>query len=149
MLATLSRWRSGVQIPSGTLFTRPNKDSIALAEHWRAQVAVTHPPSGFGGSTPSRRIRSHMAKWWNLADTRHSKCRAARRGSSNLPVATAGRPRGCPGAQQAFIRPVRQVRYRDLQISCQSSVVSHQLSVISCQSSVISWQLSVPKKTEN
>ena len=30
--------------------------SFALAEHWRAQVAVTRPPSGFGGSTPSRRI---------------------------------------------------------------------------------------------
>ena len=30
--------------------------SIASAGHWRAQVAVTHPPSGFGGSTPSRRI---------------------------------------------------------------------------------------------
>ncbi len=29
--------------------------SIALTEHWRAQVAVTHPPPGFGASTPSRR----------------------------------------------------------------------------------------------
>ena len=91
VLATLSRWRSGVQIPSGTHFitrrgTQSGKaastndaflksgivgarnlsglwvrlplaslSSIALAEHWRAQVAVTHPPSGFGGSTPSRR----------------------------------------------------------------------------------------------
>jgi len=25
------------------------------AGHWRAQVAVTHPLSSFGGSTPSRR----------------------------------------------------------------------------------------------
>jgi hypothetical protein len=80
VLATLSRWRSGVQIPSGTLFLQQgavfnpakrrssnlrglwvrlplaSSTSIALAEHWRAQVAVTHPPSGFGGSTPSRRI---------------------------------------------------------------------------------------------
>ena len=30
----------------------------ASAEHWRAQVAVTHPPSGIGGSTPSRRTQT-------------------------------------------------------------------------------------------
>ena len=38
-----------VRLPPASL------DSFASAEHWRAQVAVTHPPSGFGGSTPSRR----------------------------------------------------------------------------------------------
>ena len=27
----------------------------ASVGHWQASVAVTHPPSGFGGSTPSRR----------------------------------------------------------------------------------------------
>ncbi len=32
-----------------------NAISNASAGHWRAQVAVTHPPSGIGGSTPSRR----------------------------------------------------------------------------------------------
>jgi hypothetical protein len=30
-------------------------------EHWRAQVAVTHPPKGCGGSTPSRRT-DNMAR---------------------------------------------------------------------------------------
>ena len=75
VLATLSRWRSGVQIPSGTLThdavrnpakrrmrptgvlpvgARPScivgstpsrvTEKHASAEHWRAQVAVTHPP---------------------------------------------------------------------------------------------------------
>ena len=34
----------------------------ASAGHWRAQVAVTHPPSGIGGSTPSRRTRSRTAR---------------------------------------------------------------------------------------
>ena len=38
-------------------------NSHALAEHWRAQVAVTHPPSGFGGSTPSRRTDNLLATW--------------------------------------------------------------------------------------
>ena len=51
-------WKSGeaqtfvilwVRLPSASM------NSFASAEHWRAQVAVTHPPSGFGGSTPSRR----------------------------------------------------------------------------------------------
>ncbi len=28
---------------------------FASAGHWRAQVAVTHPPSGIAGSTPARR----------------------------------------------------------------------------------------------
>ena len=34
----------------------------ASAGHWRAQVAVTHPPSGIGGSTPSRRTPSRTAR---------------------------------------------------------------------------------------
>ena len=46
----------GFESPRGR-FLHDDTNSIALAEHWRAQVAVTHPPSGFGGSTPSRRIR--------------------------------------------------------------------------------------------
>ncbi len=56
----------GVQVPSGTLFARaPTQDEadpsvpcrvpFASAGHWRALVAVTHPPWGCGGSTPSRR----------------------------------------------------------------------------------------------
>jgi hypothetical protein len=34
----------------------------ASAGHWRAQVAVTHPPFGTGGSTPSRRTSSRTAR---------------------------------------------------------------------------------------
>ena len=123
MLATLSRWRSRVQIPSGTLEWHGTPTGRAAkfkpwclwvrippvllgtthasAGHWRAQVAVTHPPSGFGGSTPSRRTYStarsssgrmrdphsrgmgsipirvtDIAKWRNKVDARHSDRRA-------------------------------------------------------------------------
>lgn len=101
MLATLSRWRSWVQIPSRGLIRRGTQlakrqssnlcDSVgstptratritsiaraasvrrvfmiaqqrASAGHWRAQVAVTHPPSGIAGSTPARRTRSRTAR---------------------------------------------------------------------------------------
>ena len=44
----------GFKSPRGR-FSHDDTNSIASAGHWRAQVAVTHPPSGFGGSTPSRR----------------------------------------------------------------------------------------------
>jgi hypothetical protein len=47
------------------------------------------------------RIRSHMAKWWNLADTRHSKLRAARPWSSNLPLVTTGGSRYSTGFHKA------------------------------------------------
>lgn len=101
VLATPSRWRSWVQIPSRGLTRRGTQlakrqssnlcDSVgstptraspftaiarlvsirtrfviaqqrASAGHWRAQVAVTHPPSGIGGSTPSRRTRTTTAR---------------------------------------------------------------------------------------
>ena len=101
MLATLSRWRSWVQIPSrglvwrGTQLAKRQSSNLcdfvgstptratamtsiartasvretcvianenASAGHWRAQVAVTHPPSGIGGSTPSRRTRTTTAR---------------------------------------------------------------------------------------
>src|SRR6185312_13641662 len=83
VLIALSRRRSWVQIPSGTLMARyanlgkrprptfgrcPNLGELSVgstpkachwkhasAGHWRAQVAVTHPPSGIAGSTPARR----------------------------------------------------------------------------------------------
>lgn len=45
----------------GSTPTRVTK-THASAGHWRAQVAVTHPPSGFGGSTPSRRTRTMTAR---------------------------------------------------------------------------------------
>jgi hypothetical protein len=32
-----------------------NNEQHASVGHWPAQVAVTHPPSGFAGSTPARR----------------------------------------------------------------------------------------------
>ena len=35
--------------------TRATDEDYAPAGHWRAQVAVTHPPSGIAGSTPARR----------------------------------------------------------------------------------------------
>lgn len=121
VLATLSRWRSWVQIPSRGLVWRGTQlakrqssnlcDSVgstptrataittiartkfvrkifvitnenALAGHWRTAVffrggAVTHPPSGIGGSTPSRRTRT--------ATTRSS------RGSGSWPLKPATR----------------------------------------------------------
>jgi hypothetical protein len=46
-IAALSRRRTRVQIPSGTL-------KNASAGHWRAQVAVTHPGQPCAGSTPAR-----------------------------------------------------------------------------------------------
>ena len=79
VLACLSRRRSWVQIPSGTLdnygaVRKPVKrrssnlrDRLwvrlppvllkqnASIGHWQAQVAVTHPLSSFAGSTPARR----------------------------------------------------------------------------------------------
>ena len=81
VLACLSRRRSWVQIPSGTLsttwhgtptgratdFKRPwlwvrlppmLLQQHASAGHWRAHMAVTHTPSGCGGSTPSRRTEN-------------------------------------------------------------------------------------------
>ena len=62
------------------------------------------------------RVTQQHGQVVELVDTRHSECRAIRRGSSNLPLVTAGGPRGCPGAQLAFIRPVSSDRYRDLQL---------------------------------
>ena len=76
-------------------------------------MAVTHPPSGFGGSTPSRRTDNmarsssgrmrdphsrgmgsspvrvtKLAKWWNGRHaTLRTSCRM-RRGGSNLPLVT-------------------------------------------------------------
>ena len=141
MLATLSRWRSRVQIPSGTLFgngmvrklekrrssnlrefagsTPPRATgNHASAEHWRAQVAVTHPPSGSAGSTPARRteerksarssngsgcwplkpatrvriphgsLGSSLTKWWNWQTHDVQSVGPSGRGSSNLPLVT-------------------------------------------------------------
>jgi hypothetical protein len=79
MLATLSRWRSSVQIRSGTPFRSiqtaryanwQSGEAQTFADcgfdshpcylhasvgHWQASVAVTHPLSSFAGSTPARR----------------------------------------------------------------------------------------------
>ena len=57
-IARYAIWQSGeahtfvilwVRLPSLLL------EQHASAGHWRAQVAVTHPPSGIAGSTPARR----------------------------------------------------------------------------------------------
>ena len=76
----------------------PTTRCFASAGHWRAQVAVTHPPSGIAGSTPARRtdmarssigsgrqpltlegrVRfphgslTNLTKWWNW-DTRDAQ----------------------------------------------------------------------------
>jgi hypothetical protein len=44
-----------------------NNKQHASVGHWQAQVAVTHPPSGFAGSTPARRTES----------SRHTPCAVA------------------------------------------------------------------------
>lgn len=111
VLVCLSRRRSWVQIPSGTLkFGMVRKlekrrslklrdclrvrlppvlllEKHALAGHWRAQVAVTHSPSGCGGSTPSQRTLTNgqVAK---LVDARLSESRSFGIASSNLALAT-------------------------------------------------------------
>ena len=160
MLATLSRWRRGFKSHRGRLFgtvRNPAKrrssnlrvlwvrlppvllEQYASAEHWRAQVAVTHPPSGIGGSTPSRRTRSRTARsssgsgcwplkpatrvqiphgsltWPSGATGRHATLRTScpyGLGSSTLPLVTAGGA----GARLAFIRPGCPDRYRGLQL---------------------------------
>ena len=104
-------------------------------------MAVTHPPSGIGGSTPSRRIaarescrekvesrqdfrlllptlsvqlsRRSRGQVVQLVDTRRSERRAPRGlGSSTLPLVIADRA----GARPAFIRPAYPDRYRGLQL---------------------------------
>ena len=47
--------------PARQTFVIANKK--ASAGHGRAQVAVTHPPSGIGGSTPSRRTGWVKGQW--------------------------------------------------------------------------------------
>ncbi len=107
------------------------------AGHWRAQVAVTHPLSSFGGSTPSRRtyntarssngrmrdphsrdmgsipIRvTDIAKWRNR-DTRDAQNVVSTwtcEFDSRLGYFIAD----AAGAQPALIRPVSPVRSRDL-----------------------------------
>lgn len=114
----------------------------ATIGHWQAQLAVTQPShadlqvqlllvalnhgsfvyrhrtlapqAGKAGSIPARATEQHdhVAQ---LADARRSERRAARHGSSTLPVVTE-RIAGAAGAQLAPIRPVRPVRYRGLQL---------------------------------
>jgi hypothetical protein len=83
VLATLSRWRSSVQIRSGTPLRLVRNSAVrklakrrssnlrvlwvrlppvllehASVGHWQASVAVTHPLSSFAGSTPARRTEN-------------------------------------------------------------------------------------------
>ncbi len=119
----------------------------ASAGHWRAQVAVTHPPSGIGGSTPSRRtdnmarsssgrmrdphsrgmgsipIRvTDMAKWRNryTRDAQNVVPARACEFNSRLGYLNIA---GATGVQLAFIRPVRSARYRDLQLDADGPVL--------------------------
>ena len=65
------------------------------------------------GSTPARATEHGQVA--QLVDARRSERRAARHGSSNLPLVTE-LIAGAAGAQLAPIRPVRPVRYRGLQL---------------------------------
>jgi hypothetical protein len=56
--ARYANWQSGqaqILVTAGS--TPACAICFASAGHWRAQVAVTHPPSGIAGSTPVRRIK--------------------------------------------------------------------------------------------
>ena len=59
----------GFRLPPASL------NQHASVGHWQASVAVTHPPSGSGGSTPSRRTYIGAVRCWfcsepfKLADT--------------------------------------------------------------------------------
>jgi len=61
-------------------------ETFASAGHWRAQVAVTHPPSGIAGSTPARRT-----------DTARSSI-----GSGRQPLTLEGRVRFPHGSLDHF-----------------------------------------------
>ena len=104
-------------------------------------MAVTHPPSGCAGSTPARRTRhgSFVYRYRTLApqagkagsiparaaeqhdqvvelaDTRRSERRALEAWEFDSPLGH-WHIAGAAGAQLAFIRPVRPVRYRGLQL---------------------------------
>ena len=104
MLATLSRWRSWVRIPPvlpGIHRGRsPDRATRASAGHWRAQVAVTHPPSGTGGSTPSRRTRSRLVRL-TVQDISLSSCKCRVR----FPHESFARPSGAIGRHTALRTP--------------------------------------------
>ena len=103
VLACLSRRRSWVQIPSGTLKNTAaryanrqsgqaqtlvicrfdsdlrhssTKTTHASVGHWQASVAVTHSPSGSAGSTPARRTRDNLARS-SIGRTRAPQARKA------------------------------------------------------------------------
>ena len=107
VLACLSRRRSWVQIPSGTLeqdgaVRKPVKrrssnlrdrlwvrlppvllDQHASAGHGRAQLPVKQPPPGCAGSTPARRTDDNMARSSNGIDQPTSMSVGARSPSSS------------------------------------------------------------------
>ena len=84
VLATLSRWRSWVQIPSGTL------DNASACRHNHGPLVYRRrtpaPHAGRMGSTPIRATRYDQVV--EPADTRRSERRAFGRGSSTLPLVT-------------------------------------------------------------
>jgi hypothetical protein len=72
--AKLKPWCLWVRLPPVLL------EQHASAGHWRAQVAVTHPPSGCAGSTPARRTD-------NMARSSSGRMRDPHsRGTGSIPV---------------------------------------------------------------
>ena len=141
-MARYANWQSG---EAQTFVTAGSTPALATGQHAsaghrRAQVIVNHPPqavqvqflpgalklwpvrlsvrtlapqAGKAGSIPARATEHDQVA--QLVDARRSERRAARLGSSNLPLVTLDCRRA--GAQLAFIRPVRPARYRGLQLA--------------------------------
>ena len=61
----------------GSTPTRVTETPHASVGHWQAQVAVTHPPSGFAGSTPARRNRIRFGPFVYRYRTRAPQAREA------------------------------------------------------------------------
>ncbi len=117
MLACLSRRRSWVQIPSGTLeqdgaVRKPVKrrssnlrdrlwvrlppvllEQHASAGHWRAQLPVKQPPPGCAGSTPARRTDDNMAR----SSNRRMRAPQARACGLQVPYGLLTQPSGGTG----------------------------------------------------
>ena len=67
-----------------------NKQHASVG-HWQAQVAVTHPPSGFAGSTPARRTRSELGPFVYRFRTRAPQARKA----GSIPARVADMTKWC------------------------------------------------------
>ena len=61
----------------GSTPTRVTETKHASVGHWQAQVAVTHPPSGYAGSTPARRTAIRTGPFVYRLRTRAPQAREA------------------------------------------------------------------------